>query len=146
MDKEIETSGVLTLDFGKLASVPGGCVPVAVQDADSREVILVAYTNEAAMRQAFARRRLILWSSSRNALWEKGGTSGDTFTLVEAYVNCEQNSLVYIVRADGGGMCHTCDGEGRHRKTCFYRKINFDTLNLTAESAENAEGNKNEKN
>jgi len=131
MVKEIEMSKALTLDFGKLAAVPGGCVPVAVQDADSREVILVAYTNEAAMREAFARRRLILWSASRNALWEKGATSGDTFTLVEAYVNCEQNSLLYVVRADGGGMCHTCDDEGRHRRTCFYRRIDFDSLRLS---------------
>ena len=118
------------MDFGKLSAVPEGCVPVAVQDATSREVILLAYTNETAMRQAFAHRRLILWSTSRNALWEKGADSGNTFTLVEAYVNCEQNSLLYVVRQDKDGICHTRDAAGRHRSTCFYRKIDLDTLRL----------------
>jgi len=125
---DIETTNVLTLDFGKLSN---GCVPVAVQDADTKHVLLVAYTNEAAMKEAFARRRLILWSTSRNALWEKGATSGDTFTLLEAYVNCEQNSLLYIVRADRGGICHTRDANGHHRATCYYRQIDMDTHSLT---------------
>ena len=121
---------LLELDFDKLSAVPQGCVPVAVQEAASREVILLAYTNAAAMREAFARRRLILWSTSRNALWEKGADSGNTFTLLEAYVNCEQNSLLYVVRQDKDGICHTRDAAGRHRSTCFYRKIDLDTLRL----------------
>ncbi len=133
-----EDSPALSLDFGKLAGVAacGGCLPVAVQDADTREVILVAYTNERAMREAFRRRRLILWSTSRNELWEKGATSGAKFELVEARVNCEQNSLLYLVRAvspDGApaaGICHTRNRAGALRRGCYYRRIDLDTLAL----------------
>ena len=130
--KELEEGSALSLDFAKIAKIAGkcrDCVPVAVQHADTREVILVAYTNEKAMRQAFAARTLVLWSTSRNELWEKGKTSGENFDLVEARVNCEQNSLLYLVRPRRGGICHTKNRQGAPRN-CYYRLIDFDTLAL----------------
>jgi phosphoribosyl-AMP cyclohydrolase len=93
-------------------------------------VILVAYTNELAMRKAFAERTLVLWSTSRNVLWEKGKSSGESFDLLEARVNCEQNSLLYIVRPRRGAICHTKNSKGEPRN-CYYRRIDFDTLRLT---------------
>lgn len=129
---EREEGSALTLDFNKLAKITEKCtdaIPVAVQHADTREVILVAYTNERAMRLAFAARTLILWSTSRNELWEKGKTSGETFDLLEAHVNCEQNSLLYIVRPRRGGICHTRNQAGEPRN-CYYRQIDLDTLTL----------------
>lgn len=130
---EKEEGRELRLDFTKLDAV-SGCIPVAVQHADTNEVILVAYTNEAAMRRSFAERRLVLYSSSRKEMWEKGATSGCRFELVEAFVNCEQNSLLYRVRpwpaGSAHGICHTHNASGDARKTCFYRKINLDTLSL----------------
>lgn len=133
MSSEKETGKVLSLDFSKLDSV-SGCVPVAVQDADTRAVLLVAYTNEKAMRESFASRRLVLWSTSRGELWEKGATSGCRFALVAAFVNCEQNSLLYLVRPAGSGaqagMCHTATAGGKPRTGCFYRKIDFETMEL----------------
>ncbi|MBR1837275.1 MAG: phosphoribosyl-AMP cyclohydrolase [Kiritimatiellae bacterium] len=133
---ELEEGSALALDFGKLDSVRG-VVPVAVQDAASRDVILVAYTNEAAMRESFRKRRLVLWSTSRGELWEKGATSGCTFELVAAYVNCEQNSLLYVVRphppGSAHGICHTRDSSGAYRPGCFYRRIDLDTLELRNE-------------
>ena len=136
MNTSIEDATTLTLDFAKLsrvAEIAQGCIPVAVQDADSKAVILVGYTNEEAMRIAFAERALVLWSTSRGKLWRKGAASGHAFELLEAYVNCEQNSLLYIVRAkiEGGGICHTVAADGKTRKTCYYRKIDFDTLELS---------------
>jgi len=130
--KELEEGAKLTLDFSKIAVIASKCrdsIPVAVQHADTREVILVAYTNERAMRKAFAERTLILWSTSRNELWEKGKTSGETFDLLEARVNCEQNSLLYIVRPRRGGICHTRNRQGAPRN-CYYRRIDLDTLAL----------------
>lgn len=128
----IEELSELKLDFSKLASAVG-CVPVAVQRADTKDVVLVAYTNEQAMKAAFQTRRLILWSTSRNELWEKGATSGCAFDLVAAYVNCEQNSLLYHVlpAADGvaPGMCHTFN-RLKIPRNCFYRRIDFDSLVL----------------
>ena len=142
---QLEESTELTLDFTKLEKVgkqvsdtraaggaehDPGVIPVAVQNADTKEVILVAYTNEFAMRESFSKRKLILWSTSRNKLWFKGETSGETFDLLEAYVNCEQNSLLYIVRPCRGGICHTKNKAGAPR-TCYYRQIDLDTLKLS---------------
>ena len=130
--KELEEGRKLTLDFAKIAKIAEKCkdsIPVAVQHADTHEVILVAYTNELAMHKAFTERTLILWSTSRNELWEKGKTSGETFDLLEARVNCEQNSLLYIVRPKRGGICHTKNHQGAPRH-CYYRRINLDTLAL----------------
>lgn len=132
MSKELEEGGALILDFGKIrkvAAVSEDVVPVAIQDADTHEVLLVAYTNRAAMVQSFRERSLVLWSTSRNELWEKGKSSGETFELVEARVNCEQNSLVYRVRARRGGICHTRNRAGEPRN-CYYRRVDFDTLAL----------------
>ena len=127
---QLEESLELTLDFTKLEKIGSGVIPVAVQNVDTKEVILVAYTNELAMKESFAKRKLILWSTSRNKLWFKGETSGETFDLLEAYVNCEQNSLVYVVRPCRGGICHTKNKKGEPRN-CYYRRIDFDTLKLT---------------
>ena len=130
--KPLEEGTDLALDFSKLAKVAARCpdvIPVAVQHADTREVILVAYTNERAMRLTLETRTLVLWSTSRNELWEKGKTSGETFEVIEARVNCEQNSLVYIVRPRRGAICHTKNARGEPRN-CYYRRIDFDSLQL----------------
>lgn len=141
---QLEESLNLTLDFTKLEKVgkqvadsrvsgveiDPGVIPVAIQNIDTKEVILVAYTNEYAMKESFAKRKLVLWSTSRNKIWFKGETSGETFDLIEAYVNCEQNSLLYLVRPCRGGICHTKNKAGEPRN-CYYRKINFGTLELT---------------
>jgi phosphoribosyl-AMP cyclohydrolase len=102
---------------------------VAVQHADTKELILVAYTNELAFRKSLADRSLVLWSTSRGELWEKGKTSGETFDLVEARVNCEQNSLLYLVRPRRGGICHTKNQAGQPRN-CYYRRIEPATMKL----------------
>ena len=131
--KELEEGTALELDFAKLAKVAAACphvIPVAVQHADTREVILVAYVNELALNKAITERTAIFWSTSRNELWEKGKTSGETFDLLEARVNCEQNSLLYIVRPRRGGICHTKNQSGEPRN-CYYRRIDMDTLALT---------------
>jgi len=98
------------------------CVPFDTpsrsDDAFVRAWLLYLAFSEA----AFAERTLILWSTSRNVLWEKGKTSGETFDLLEARVNCEQNSLLYKVRPARGGICHTRNARGAPRN-CFYRRI-----------------------
>jgi phosphoribosyl-AMP cyclohydrolase len=128
----LEETAELKLDWKKLekavASSPG-IVPVAVQNADTNEVILVAYTNELAFRKSLESRSLVLWSTSRNELWEKGKTSGETFDLVDVRVNCEQNSLLYRVRPRRGGICHTKNKKGEPRN-CYYRKLNLKTGTL----------------
>lgn len=128
----IEEGSELKLNFMRIGKVAAGCpnvIPVTVQNIDTGEVILVAYTNELAFRKAVETRTLILWSTSKNELWEKGKTSGNTFELVEVYVNCEQNSLLYKVRPKQGGICHTKNKHGKPRN-CFYRRLNLETFEL----------------
>ena len=130
MTKEEGTE--LKLDWKKLekaVSSSPGIVPVAIQNVDTNEVILVAYTNEMAFRKSLEMRSLVLWSTSRNELWEKGKTSGEMFDLVEVRANCEQNSLLYRVRPRRGGICHTKNKKGEPRN-CFFRKLDMETGRL----------------
>jgi len=132
MSKELEEGSKLDLDWDKVEKAAAACkgiIPVAVQNADSKEVILVAYINKQAFEESLKRKMLVLWSSSRQELWVKGLTSGETFELLEARVNCEQNSLLFIVRPNRGGICHTKNEKGEPRN-CYYRKIDFGTLQL----------------
>lgn len=126
--KELEEGLTLQLDFDKLAKAAQcpGVLPVAVQNADTKEVILVAYINKVALDKTIATRTLVLWSTSRNELWEKGKTSGETFDVLEIRVNCEQNSLLMIVRPKRGGICHTKNKAGQPRN-CYYRRLNMDS-------------------
>jgi len=132
MSKELEEGLKLELDWDKVEKAAAACkgiIPVAVQNADTQEVILVAYINQQAFEESLRRKMLVLWSSSRQELWVKGLTSGETFELIEARVNCEQNSLLFIVRPNRGGICHTKNKNGAPRD-CYYRKINFETQEL----------------
>jgi phosphoribosyl-AMP cyclohydrolase len=129
---EIEEGRALRLDFRKLLKATTACpdiVPVAVQHADTGEVILVAYANQQALDAAVAQRRAVFWSTSRNELWEKGLTSGETFDLLEVRVNCEQNSLLYVVRPRRGGICHTKNARGQPRN-CYYRRLDLQSGEL----------------
>jgi phosphoribosyl-AMP cyclohydrolase len=130
--KTLEEGDALQLDFskiGKIAKVCPDTIPVAVQHADTGEVILVAYTNELAFKKALETRSAVFWSTSRNELWEKGKTSGETFDLIEVRVNCEQNSLLYRVRPKRGGICHTKNRSGQPRD-CYYRRLDLNTGRL----------------
>lgn len=126
--KELEEGLTLQLDFDKLAKAAQcpGVLPVAVQHADTKDVILVAYINKQALDKTIATRSLVLWSTSRNELWEKGKTSGETFDVLDIRVNCEQNSLLMLVRPRRGGICHTKNKAGQPRN-CYYRRLNIAT-------------------
>ncbi len=124
--KQLEEGTSLQLDFTKLqkiAKTGSTVLPVVVQDADSHEVLVVAYANPQALEHSLKTGVATFWSTSRNELWIKGATSGDTLQLVDVRVNCEQNSLLYLVRMIGGGVCHTKDSAGHTRRTCYYRSL-----------------------
>lgn len=130
--KELEEGLELQLDFDKVDSIGAlkqQVIPVAVQNIDTQEVILVAYVNEKALETSIETGIATFWSTSRNELWIKGATSGAQFDLLEVYVNCEQNSLVYKVRPRKGDICHTKNKNGKPRN-CYYRKLNFETGKL----------------
>ena len=122
----LEEGTKLDVDFAKLVKIGQNdlqVVPVVLQDADSQAVLFVGYANEFAVQETLKTGRAVLWSTSRDELWRKGEGSGDILDLVDVRVNCEQNSLLYRVRPRGAGACHTKDGNGRSRATCYYRKL-----------------------
>jgi len=123
---EIEHGSTFQLDFDKLAKV-ASCgqplVPVAVQDAATKELLIIAYVNRLALDHTLRTGNATFWSTSRNELWEKGATSGDTLRVVEIRVNCEQNSLLYLVKPMGKGACHVKRPSGLPYSSCFYRRL-----------------------
>ena len=124
--KTLEEGHQLLLDFDKLHKVAQSrepVVPVAVQDAESKELLILAYANETALNYTLEHGIAAFWSTSRDELWVKGATSGDTLALVEVRVNCEQNSLLYLVRPLGQGACHTKGADGKSRPSCYYRRL-----------------------
>jgi len=130
--EELEEGAVLNLDYDKLTSIAEkNCkvVPVAVQDSETKELILVAYANEAALKRTLETGKAVFWSTSRNELWDKGLTSGNAYIIEEIRVNCEQNSLLYIVRPEKGKICHTRNSRGQARN-CYYRRLDLTTGRL----------------
>jgi phosphoribosyl-AMP cyclohydrolase len=126
MSRELEEGLVESLDFGKLGKVAAcgqALLPVVVQHADTKEVLVLAYANREALDRTLKDRVAVFWSSSRNELWIKGASSGDYLDIADVRVNCEQNSLLYLVRPRGQGACHTKGADGKYRATCYYRNI-----------------------
>lgn len=91
-----------------------GLVPCVIQDWNTGEVLTLAYMNELALQQTRATGELHLWSRSRQELWHKGATSGNTQAVRSLRVDCDGDALVALVEP-AGPACHT--GE----RTCFHR-------------------------
>lgn len=91
------------LDFGKL---DGGLMPQVAQDAYTGEVLMLGYANAEAVRQSLEEGELWFWSRSRQALWRKGETSGNTLELVSLHADCDADALLALV-APNGPICHT---------------------------------------
>nr|MBA3540258.1 phosphoribosyl-AMP cyclohydrolase [Deltaproteobacteria bacterium] len=90
-----------------------GLVPCIVQDADRGTVLMLAWMNAEALRLTRETSVVHFWSRSRQALWKKGETSGNTLTLVELRVDCDADTLLVRARP-AGPSCHT------GATTCFY--------------------------
>ena len=126
----IEEGSQLEIDFAKLSKIGMNghmVIPVVVQDATSKEVLIVAYANDEAVAETFRLGEAVLYSTSRNELWHKGATSGDVLKVEEVRINCEQNSLLYLVTPKGQGACHTKDEAGKSRSSCYYRTVENNT-------------------
>lgn len=117
---ELEETNQLQLQFAKR----GGLLPVVVQESSTGQILMLASVNAEALTHTLRHRRAAFWSTSRNELWEKGLTSGDTLRLDAVLVDCDQDALVYQVTLEGDGVCHTYGPDGKHRKACFYRQLN----------------------
>ena len=91
---------------------------------------MLASANKKAFEMTLKTRLATFWSTSRNQLWTKGETSGDTLKVDNILIDCDQDALIYQVTLLGNGVCHTYDSNGKHRKACFYREINLKNSRL----------------
>jgi len=106
----------MPFDPASLKFDAGGLVPCIAQDADSGEVLMMAWMSETSVRKTLDTGRVTYWSRSRQALWVKGESSGHVQTLVELRVDCDRDCLLALVR-QVGPACHT------NRRSCFYTAI-----------------------
>ena len=93
-----------------------GLIAAIAQDAETGEVLMLAWMNEAALSATLETGRATYFSRSRAALWVKGETSGHVQDVVEVRVDCDQDAVLLKVR-QRGGACHT------GRASCFYRSV-----------------------
>jgi len=91
-----------------------GLVPAIAQQHDTGEVLMLAWMNRAAVAETLATGRACYFSRSRNALWRKGETSGQTQRLIELRLDCDGDALLLLVD-QAGVACHT------GRRSCFFR-------------------------
>ena len=114
---------MIQLDFDK----QGGLVPAIVQDADDGTVLMVAYMNEASFKHTLETGKATYWSRSRNELWVKGESSGNTQEVVEVLVDCDDDTVLLKVRQGGGAACHV------GYRSCFYRTVRDGKLEINSE-------------
>jgi phosphoribosyl-AMP cyclohydrolase len=100
------------LDFEK----GHGLIPVVVQEAKTKELLMLAYTNKEALEKTLSTGFAHYWSRSRKKLWLKGETSGHTQRIVDIKVDCDYDTLLFLVDQKGNA-CHT------GRDTCFHNKL-----------------------
>jgi phosphoribosyl-AMP cyclohydrolase len=93
-----------------------GLIPTVVQDAESRRVLMVAYSNAESLRSSQAEHEAWFWSRSRKCLWHKGETSGHILRIREIRVDCDADTLLMLVDP-AGPACHT------GAESCFYRLL-----------------------
>lgn len=111
------------LDFDKA----GGLVTAVAQDADTGEVLMLAWMNREAFEETVRTNRAVYFSRSRNKLWRKGEESGNVQEVVGVYVDCDADAVLLKVRQVGGAACH----EGY--KSCFFRKLDAGELSVVGE-------------
>lgn len=102
------------MDVSALSYNEAGLVPCIVQDADTLEVLMMAWMSEESLRLTLERGETVFWSRSRQELWHKGATSGNVQKLVELRYDCDADTLLALVNP-AGPACHT------GARSCFYR-------------------------
>ena len=104
------------MQASELAYNEQGLIPCIVQDAQTGEVLMMAWMNEESVQLTLDQRTTWFWSRSRQELWHKGETSGNTQELVELRYDCDADCLLALVKP-AGPACHTGN------QTCFYRTL-----------------------
>lgn len=127
----VQTSALYDL-LSAVAFNADGLVPAIAQQHNTGEVLMMAWMNREALEETLRQGRVCYWSRSRNTLWRKGETSGQTQRLVDLRVDCDGDTLLLLVDQEGVA-CHT------GRRNCFFRAIRGDAFTEIA-APEVAEG------
>jgi phosphoribosyl-AMP cyclohydrolase len=113
----------MTIDFEK----SGGLVPAVAQDAETGEVLMLAWMNREAYEETVRTGRACYFSRSRNRLWRKGEESGNVQEVRGIFIDCDADTILLKVHQIGGAACH----EGY--SSCFFRKVDGDKLTVVGE-------------
>lgn len=116
----MESKDLSRPDFEKC----GELLPVIAQDAETGEVLMMAYMNEEAYKETLATGRAVYFSRSRQKLWRKGEESGNVQMVKEIFIDCDRDTLLLKVEQIGGAACH----EGY--KSCFFRQVTPEGLKV----------------
>ena len=103
--------------WAKMKKNSDGLVPAITQDFENNQVLMMAYMNEEAFCLTCETGYMHYYSRSRNSLWKKGETSGHFQKVIEAYIDCDKDTLLYKIDQTGAA-CHTGN------RTCFYTELN----------------------
>ena len=114
---------MIELDFKK----EGGLIPAIAQDAETGEVLMLAYINEESWNETLKSGNATYWSRSRSKLWKKGEESGNVQKVKEILVDCDNDAVIFKIEQIGGAACHT------GYRSCFYTKINGDETEIVSE-------------
>jgi phosphoribosyl-AMP cyclohydrolase len=109
---ERDETRILSLNFNE-----DGLIAAVAQDAQSKDILMLAWMNREALAKTIETGEAHYWSRSRGQLWHKGATSGSIQTVHEIRVDCDQDAVILLVTQAGTGACHT------GRPSCFYRRI-----------------------
>lgn len=94
-----------------------GLIPCVAQDAETGEVLMVAYMNRDSLKESIEKGLASYWSRSRQKFWVKGETSGNTQEIKEMRFDCDLDCVLIKIRQNGGAACHT------GMRSCFHRKV-----------------------
>ena len=106
---------MIDLDFDK----GNGLLPTITQDYRTGKVLMLAYSNQLSFNKTLESQEAHYWSRSRQELWHKGGTSGNVQKIKDIYVDCDNDTILFVVEQIGGAACHT------GYETCFHKKIDW---------------------
>ncbi len=125
MDRERDALGIEELKYDE-----SGLIPAVIQQADTGEVLMVAYMNAESLAKTVETGYTWFWSRSRQKYWQKGESSGHVQAVQEIRYDCDADCLLVLVDQSGPGACHT--GE----RSCFYRRLYPAAASLARSAAE----------
>ncbi len=99
-----------------------GLIPCVAQDANTGEVLMVAYMNRESLKDTISKKLASYWSRSRQKYWVKGESSGNTQEIKEIRLDCDKDCVLIKIKQNGGAACHT------GMRSCFYFKVTDDGL------------------